>query len=135
LNPIRAVVGILHHRFNLFVKCSSEAIAKAHCLTPTELRALVAIVELGGISEVAEAMGSPGPPLGRISAAFTNKSAPDIRLISLKSLPASPIRSAADRSGRRVLPAEDVPWVQICKVLGNQTGGFGTPAGHLVAAV
>ena len=23
LNPIRAVVGIPHHRFNLFVKCSS----------------------------------------------------------------------------------------------------------------
>ena len=24
LNPIRAVVGIPHHRFNLFAKCSSE---------------------------------------------------------------------------------------------------------------
>jgi len=28
LNPIRAVVGIPHHRFNLFVKCSSPEVQK-----------------------------------------------------------------------------------------------------------
>ena len=34
-----------------------EAIAKAYKLTPTELRVLLAIVEVGGVPEVAEALG------------------------------------------------------------------------------
>jgi DNA-binding CsgD family transcriptional regulator len=34
-----------------------EAIARAYKLTPTELRVLLAIVEIGGVPEVAEALG------------------------------------------------------------------------------
>src|SRR5258706_211288 len=34
LNPIRAVVGIPHHRFNLFVKCSSLAAGVRGCYQP-----------------------------------------------------------------------------------------------------
>lgn len=52
-----AVAALFVHKAALVTSCPSEAIAKAHCLTPTELRVLVAIVELGGISEAAEAMG------------------------------------------------------------------------------
>jgi DNA-binding CsgD family transcriptional regulator len=34
-----------------------EAIAKAYRLTPTELRTLMAIAEIGGVPQVAEALG------------------------------------------------------------------------------
>jgi DNA-binding NarL/FixJ family response regulator len=34
-----------------------DAIAKAYKLTPSELRVLLAVVEVGGVPEVAEALG------------------------------------------------------------------------------
>jgi DNA-binding CsgD family transcriptional regulator len=53
----RAVAAIFVHRAALTTPSPPEAIAKAYKLTPTELRVLLAIVEIGGVTEVADALG------------------------------------------------------------------------------
>ena len=45
------------HEATVEVPSPPEVIAKAYRLTPTELRVLLAIVEIGGVPEVAEALG------------------------------------------------------------------------------
>jgi len=53
----RAVAAVFVQKASLDVPSPQEAIAKLYKLTPTELRVLFAIVEIGGVPEVAEAMG------------------------------------------------------------------------------
>jgi DNA-binding CsgD family transcriptional regulator len=49
------------HKAALEVASPPEAIAKTFKLTPSELRVLLAIVEVGGVPEAAEALGvGPG---------------------------------------------------------------------------
>jgi DNA-binding CsgD family transcriptional regulator len=45
------------HKTVLNTPLPPEAIAKAYKLTPTELRVLLAIVEVGGVPEVSKALG------------------------------------------------------------------------------
>jgi DNA-binding CsgD family transcriptional regulator/PAS domain-containing protein len=52
-----AVAALFVHKATLAAPCLPEAIAKAYGLTPSELRVLLAIVEVGGVPEVAEALG------------------------------------------------------------------------------
>jgi DNA-binding CsgD family transcriptional regulator len=52
-----AVAALFVQRATLGAPAAPEAIAKAYQLTPTELRVLLAIVEVGGAPEVAEALG------------------------------------------------------------------------------
>jgi len=52
-----AAAAIFVHRAALDIPSPPEAIAKAYKLTPMELRVLLAIVEIGGAPEVAEALG------------------------------------------------------------------------------
>jgi DNA-binding CsgD family transcriptional regulator len=52
-----AVAALFVHKAALDMVSPPEAIAKAYKLTPTELRVLLAIVEVGGVPEVAEALG------------------------------------------------------------------------------
>jgi len=52
-----AVAAIFVHKAALDTPSPPEAIAKAYRLTPTELRVLLAIVEVGGVPEVADALG------------------------------------------------------------------------------
>jgi DNA-binding CsgD family transcriptional regulator/PAS domain-containing protein len=52
-----AVAAIFVHAAALHRPHPPEVIAKAYRLTPTELRVLLAIVEIGGVPEVAEALG------------------------------------------------------------------------------
>ena len=52
-----AVAALFVHKTALNTPSPAEAIAKAYKLTPTELRVLLAIVEVGGVPEVAEAIG------------------------------------------------------------------------------
>jgi len=52
-----AAAALFVHRAALDTPSPPEAIAKAYKLTPTELRVLLAIVEIGGVPEVAEALG------------------------------------------------------------------------------
>jgi DNA-binding CsgD family transcriptional regulator/PAS domain-containing protein len=52
-----AVAALLVHKASLDVPSPPEAIAKAYKLTPMELRVLLAIVEVGGVPDVAEALG------------------------------------------------------------------------------
>jgi DNA-binding CsgD family transcriptional regulator len=52
-----AVAAMFVHKAALDTPSPPEAIAKAYRLTPTELRVLLAIVEVGGVPEVAEALG------------------------------------------------------------------------------
>jgi DNA-binding CsgD family transcriptional regulator/PAS domain-containing protein len=52
-----AVAAVFIHKAALDTPSPPEAIAKAYGLTPSELRVLLAIVEVGGVPEVAEALG------------------------------------------------------------------------------
>jgi DNA-binding CsgD family transcriptional regulator len=52
-----AVAALFVHKAALETPSPPEAIAKAYKLTPTELRILLAVVEVGGVPEVAEALG------------------------------------------------------------------------------
>jgi DNA-binding CsgD family transcriptional regulator len=52
-----AVAALFVHKAALDTPSPPEAIAKAYKLTPMELRVLLAIVEIGGVPEVAEALG------------------------------------------------------------------------------
>jgi len=52
-----AVAAVFVHKASLDMPSPQEVIAKLYKLTPTELRVLFAIVQVGGAPEVAEAMG------------------------------------------------------------------------------
>jgi DNA-binding CsgD family transcriptional regulator len=52
-----AVAAVFVHKAALEIPSPPAAIAKAYNLTPTELRILLAVVEVGGGPEVAEALG------------------------------------------------------------------------------
>ena len=52
-----AAAAVFVHKVGLEAPSPPEAIAKAYKLTPTELRVLLAVVEVGGVPEVAEALG------------------------------------------------------------------------------
>jgi DNA-binding CsgD family transcriptional regulator/PAS domain-containing protein len=52
-----AVAALFVHKAALDTPAPPEAIAKAYKLTPMELRVLLAVVEVGGVPEVAEALG------------------------------------------------------------------------------
>src|SRR5215467_6276796 len=52
-----AVAAVFVHKATLDMPSPQEVIAKLYKLTPTELRVLFAIVQVGGVPEVAEAMG------------------------------------------------------------------------------
>jgi DNA-binding CsgD family transcriptional regulator/PAS domain-containing protein len=53
-----AVAALFVHKAALDAPSPPEVIAKAYKLTPMELRVLLAVVEVGGVPEVAEALGS-----------------------------------------------------------------------------
>lgn len=52
-----AAVALFVHKAALNIPSPPEVIAKAYKLTPTELRVLLAVVGVGGVPEVAEALG------------------------------------------------------------------------------
>ncbi len=52
-----AAAAVFVHRTSLETPPAPEAIAEAYKLTPTELRVLLAVVEVGGVPAVAEALG------------------------------------------------------------------------------
>jgi DNA-binding CsgD family transcriptional regulator len=52
-----AAVALYVHKAALTTPSAPEVIAQAYTLTPTELRVLLAVVEVGGVPEVAEALG------------------------------------------------------------------------------
>lgn len=52
-----AITAVFVHKAALDTPSPPEVIAKAYKLTPTELRVLLAIVEVGGVPEVSEALG------------------------------------------------------------------------------
>ena len=55
-----AVAALFVHKAALSTPSPPEVIAKTYRLTPTELRVLLALVEVGGAPEVAEALGIAG---------------------------------------------------------------------------
>ena len=52
-----AVAALFVHKASINLPSQPECIARHYQLTPTELRVLLAIVEVGGVPEVAEALG------------------------------------------------------------------------------
>lgn len=55
---LAATAAVFVHKAAINTPSPPEIIAKAYGLTPTELRVLLAIVEVGGVPEVAEALGT-----------------------------------------------------------------------------
>jgi DNA-binding CsgD family transcriptional regulator len=53
----KACAAMFVHKAALDTASPPEVIAKAYRLTPTELRVLLAVVQIGGVPEVAEALG------------------------------------------------------------------------------
>src|SRR5215470_9866885 len=53
----KAAAALFVHKAALDTPSPPEAIAKAYRLTPSELRVLLAVVEVGGVPEVADALG------------------------------------------------------------------------------
>jgi DNA-binding CsgD family transcriptional regulator/PAS domain-containing protein len=53
----QAVAALFVHKAVLGAPSPPETIARHYCLTPTELRVLLAVVEVGGVPEVAELLG------------------------------------------------------------------------------
>jgi DNA-binding CsgD family transcriptional regulator len=51
------VAALFIRKVAMFVAMPPEVIGKSFKLTPTELRVLLAIVEVGGVAKVAEALG------------------------------------------------------------------------------
>ena len=86
----------------------ADVIGKAFKLTPAELRVLLAIVDVGGVPEVAARSASPRARSRRISAGCSRKPAPAARPISSSWSPDFPLplgeltsrRSAPSRSRR-----------------------------------
>jgi DNA-binding CsgD family transcriptional regulator len=56
-SAFKAVAAVFVHRASLDAAAPPEIIARTHNLTPTELRVLFAIVQVGGVPEVADALG------------------------------------------------------------------------------
>ncbi len=55
-----AVAALFVHKATINLRSEPECLARHYRLTPTELRVLLAIVEVGGVPEVAEALGVAG---------------------------------------------------------------------------
>jgi DNA-binding CsgD family transcriptional regulator/PAS domain-containing protein len=82
-----AVAALFVQKASLDAPSPPEAIAKAYRLTPTELRVLLAIVEVGGVPEVAETLGVAAVTvkthLGRVFAKTgTHRQADLVKLIA-----------------------------------------------------
>jgi DNA-binding CsgD family transcriptional regulator/PAS domain-containing protein len=56
-NRYEAAAALFVHKATLRTPSGPETIARTYKLTPTELRVLLAVVEVGGVPEVAEALG------------------------------------------------------------------------------
>ncbi len=56
-NAFKAVAALFVHKAPLEAPAPPEVIAKTFKLTPTELRVLLGVVEVGGGPQVAEALG------------------------------------------------------------------------------
>jgi DNA-binding CsgD family transcriptional regulator/PAS domain-containing protein len=82
-----AVAALFIHKAALDTPSPPEAIAKAYKLTPMELRVLLAVVEIGGVPEVAEALGiaetTVKTHLGRVyKKTDTNRQADLVKLVA-----------------------------------------------------
>jgi DNA-binding CsgD family transcriptional regulator len=56
-SAFKAAAAVFVHKASIDTPAPPEIIAKTHNLTPTELRVLLAIVQVGGVPEVAESLG------------------------------------------------------------------------------
>jgi DNA-binding CsgD family transcriptional regulator len=99
-----AAAALFIRKAALVVPSAFEIIGKAYKLTPTELRVLLAIVEVGGVPEVAVALGvattTVKTHLGRLfEKTGSTRQADLVKLVAGYSLPvAGNAKSAADGS-------------------------------------
>jgi DNA-binding CsgD family transcriptional regulator len=89
-----AVAALFVRKATFTTPCSPEVIAKTHDLTPTELRVLLALVESGGVPEVAATLGiaesTVKTHLGRLfNKTGTNRQADLVKLVAGFSSPAA----------------------------------------------
>jgi DNA-binding CsgD family transcriptional regulator len=82
-----AVAALFVRKATFTTPCSPEVIAKTHDLTPTELRVLLAIVDIGGVPEVAATLGiaesTVKTHLGRLfDKTGTNRQADLVKLVA-----------------------------------------------------
>ena len=83
------------HKVALQAPSAPEVIAKTYNLTPTELRVLLAIVQVAGVSETRTPLASPKTRSRRICATCSTRLAPAAKPTSSGSWPGFPIRSWA----------------------------------------
>jgi DNA-binding CsgD family transcriptional regulator len=70
-----AAAAVFAYKAKLPTTSPLEAIARRYRLTPTELRVLLAIVEVGGVPEVAETLGVSVTTLSHLGSLFEKTSA------------------------------------------------------------
>lgn len=99
--PCRAVAALFVRKVVLTIPPRPEVIGKAFKLTPTELRVLLAIVELGSVPEVAAALGVAGTTIKtHVSRLFEKTgTARQADLVKLVAGYATPLREPCE--GRR----------------------------------
>jgi len=90
-----AVVALFIRKVAMFVPTPPEVIGKSFKLTPTELRVLLAIVDVGGVSKVAEALGVADSTvkthLGRVfEKTGTTRQADLVKLVAAYASPLKP---------------------------------------------
>ncbi len=95
------MAAVFVHKAALDTPSPPEVIAKAYKLTPTELRVLLAIVEVGGVPEVAEALGIAETTVKTHLGRVFEKTGTDARPIWSSSSRDFPIRCSTEprRSG------------------------------------
>jgi hypothetical protein len=93
-----AACALFVHKAQLNSPSPASVIAQTYGLTPTELRVLLAIVEVGGAPEVAEALGVAESTVELILAGSTERPARAGRRISSSSWPVIRPRCSADSS-------------------------------------
>ena len=86
-----AVAALFVRKAELEAEPPSEVIGKTYKLTPTELRVLRAIVNVGGVRQVAGNLGVADTTIKTISAACSKRRASAGKPISLSSSPAIPV--------------------------------------------
>jgi DNA-binding CsgD family transcriptional regulator len=91
-----AVATVFINKAALDLPSPPEAISRAFQLTPTELRVLFAVIEVGSAPEVAEVLGISEATVKWHLRHCLRRPAPTDRRSSSSSSPASPIRSSAD---------------------------------------
>ena len=92
-----AVAALFVRKAELDAPSRPEAIARLYKLTPTELRVLLAVVQVGGVPEVADALGVGKATVGPTCSACSARPIPSASPTWSSWWQGSPVPSSTDR--------------------------------------